>query len=226
MAKRRPPELVQGSYTALPHRLLDSPAFMGAGHVARSLLFDLLRQHTGSNNGHIQATNAWLKKRGWNSVDTLATAKAELIERGLIVQTKQGGLNIGPSRFALTWLSISNFVGLDIRQQSYQQGAWLLMDGVALTKKRKTRTVQRSGAVPPNGTAPCLTAPLDGPKTALFSTPTVPLNGNNECLPIQPTISGKVIRQPVVGKKGKSGMPLKKRPQKNQTAPVRTYRES
>lgn len=123
MAKKKPPEAVSGTYTAVPHRVLDSHAFMGASHVARSLLCDLVRQHNGHNNGHIQATNVWLKQRGWASVDVIFKARNELIGRGLIVLTKQGGRNIGASLYALTWLAISDFSGLDLRRDQFQPGA-------------------------------------------------------------------------------------------------------
>lgn len=140
MAKKKPPEALSGTYSAIPHRLLDSGAFMGASHVARSLLFELMRQHNGRNNGHIHCTTAWLKQRGWSSVDVISKAKAELTERGLIVQTRQGGFNIGPSLFALTWIGISGFHGLDLRPGHYQLGMWALMDNQPLTKKRRSRT--------------------------------------------------------------------------------------
>jgi len=92
MAKhsRKPVESVRGSYTPLVHAVLDSAALMGASYTARSLLLELMRQHTGSNNGHLHLAQGWLRKRGWNSGDTIQRAKVELLKRGLIVQTQQG----------------------------------------------------------------------------------------------------------------------------------------
>ena len=222
MAKKRLPESVVGSYTALPHGVMDSAAFMGAGHVARSLLFDLMRQHNGKNNGHIQVTNAWHKKRGWNSVDTIASAKQELIERGLIVLTKQGGLNIGPSYYALTWMAVTNFVGLDIRPSNYQQGAWTQMDKEPLTKKRGTRSVPRNSTVPLRGTVGASTAPLHGTVIDVFGSSAIPVDGNNECIPIHPRKLPQVRKSPIVGKKGKSGIAtVKKISQKFENVPAR-----
>ena len=63
MAKHKKPlEPCQGRYSAISHDLLDSVSFMDAGHTARSLLFDLIRQHTGQNNGHLQMAASWMKK--------------------------------------------------------------------------------------------------------------------------------------------------------------------
>ncbi len=111
-----------------------------ASHPARSLLLELGRQLNGRNNGHLQLTESWLTKRGW-ARNTPARARNELIERGLIVLTRQGGKNIGPSFFAVTWLTIDNFIGLDIGRANYHRGAWALMDKMPMPS--------RSTATPP-----------------------------------------------------------------------------
>ena len=139
-----PVEAISGLYGAIPHVVLDSTAFKGASHPAKALLFDLIRQHNGNNNGHLHLSFSWLAKRGWNSRDVIQRARSELIERGLLIQTRQGGLNIGPSRFALTWLHISNFVGLDIQGKDYHHGAWVFMDKAPMA-------VKNTNAVPLNG---------------------------------------------------------------------------
>jgi len=202
MAKNKKPlEAAQGLYTALPHALLDSVAFMGASHPARSLLCELLRQHNGGNNGHLHLASSWLKKRGWTSNDVQHRAKIELIERGLIIQTRQGGLNAGPNRYAVTWLSISNFVGLDIQPKDYHPGKWRFMDSSPVIGKQKLSSVSRCGTAPPNGMANQLSAPSHGTKTALSSNSTAPSNGNNEYIPLHTNKKSK----PVIGRKGKSG---------------------
>ncbi len=125
MAKtKKPPESVNGSYAAVPHKLLDSAAFIGATDRAKSLLFALLRQHNGSNNGRLHLVESWLAKHGWPSGSSNRKARNELIERALIVQTARGGLNAGANWFALTWLPITNYVGLEISAASFHQGAW------------------------------------------------------------------------------------------------------
>lgn len=165
--QKRPVEAISGLYGAIPHTALDSIAFTGANYPAKALLFDLMRQHSGSNNGHLHLSFSWLEKRGWKSRDVIQRARAELIERGLIIQTRQGGLNIGASRYALTWLKISNFVGLDIQSKDYHPGAWAFMDKLPMGKKisnavppdGKGNTGSRYSAIPPAGTAKCLTVP-------------------------------------------------------------------
>lgn len=126
--KKKPLEAVNGRYTAWPHDVADSIAFTRASSRAKAALLDLLRQHNGSNNGHLHLAESWLKARGWTSSDQIQKAKHELIERGLIIQTRQGGRNAGASLFALTWLPITNYTNLDIKRGSYAPGAWRLLD--------------------------------------------------------------------------------------------------
>lgn len=215
---KKPEEAVTGTFTAVPHALLDSVAFMGASHRARSLLFELIRQHNGRNNGHLQLTAPYLAARGWRSTDQVKKAEVELTERGLIVKTRQGGLNAGPNYFAVTWLSISNFVGLDIRTAGYIQGAYSLLNPLPNFGKAKTvlvklkvarncikRSVARTGAAPCYGADTPLAAPYYGAKIALFDPSSAPYYGNNELYqspPLQPEATPKL---PVVGKQGKSG---------------------
>jgi hypothetical protein len=200
MARKKPPEQVGGRYSALPHLVLDSVAFTGASHTAKALLYELMRQHSGSNNGHLQLATSWLKNRGWRSHDVLQRAKLELVARQLIVKTRWGGLNAGCDLWALTWLQISNFVGLDVRPGMYQQGAWTRFEDDA--RNQKKRSVCRDGAVPENGTAGCLTIPAAGTKTALLTVVAIPRDGNNVSNHV-PALQNRAKR--IVGKPGKSG---------------------
>lgn len=215
-AKKKPFESATGRYTPLPHMLLDSTAFMGASHRTRSLILELLRQHSGTNNGHLHLALGWLKARGWASADGVQKAKEEALERSLIIKTREGGLNIGPDRYALTWLPITNFVGLQIAQKDYHPGRYLFMDKLPTSKgeklpvpvrlaakrivKRNHHSVIRSSAAPTDGMAAVPSTPYDGAKIALSRASTVPPDGNNELLPLT---SGRFRR--VVGARGCSG---------------------
>lgn len=172
MAKRkqqRPAEAINGLYGAIPIAVLDSVAFMGASHTAKALLYEAIRQHNGNNNGHMQLSFSWLAKRGWKSRDVIQRAKAELIKRGLLIRTTKGGLNLGADWYAVTWLAISNFVGLDIQSKDYHPGAWSFMDKLPMGKianavpsNGKGSTGKRYSTVPPAGTVKALTVPGAG----------------------------------------------------------------
>ena len=181
----------------------------GRRHPARSLLYELIRQLSGRNNGHLQLASAWLKKRGWKSADVVQRAKGELLERGLIVLTRQGGLNSGPCFYAVTWLHISNFVGLDLSPQTYHPGQWGFLDKLPVAAKRGLSSASRDSAVPPNGAAGALAVPSDGANTAHSDSQAVPPDGNNvstNTLPVAAVRArGFARRRAIVGAAGRSG---------------------
>jgi len=192
MAKRRPPkEPVAGYYTPIPHALLDSSAFQGTSYRAKALLFELLRQHNGTNNGHLHLATDWLKRRGWCSHDAIQKGKAELQERGLIVKTRAGGLRMGPDRFALTWVNVSNFAGLDIK--AFQPGDWRFLDPLPTVKKRNDHPATRDRLVPPHGTETPAPVPAHGTAKGRFEASPVPPHGNNECYQL-PTVEHGAVK--------------------------------
>lgn len=132
--QKRPTEAVSGTYCAIPHSVLDSTAFTAASYTAKALLFEIMRQHNGSNNGHLQLAHSWLNTRGWTSRSVVQRARAQLLEHNLIICTRMGGLNMGAAQYAVTWLPISNFFGLDIQSKDYHKGGYLLMNSLPLPK--------------------------------------------------------------------------------------------
>jgi hypothetical protein len=165
--QKRPVEAIDGMYGAIPHAVMDGAAFRESPYPAKALLFELMRQHSGANNGHLHLAFSWLHSRGWTSRDVIQRAKGNLIERHLIIQTRQGGLNIDASRFAVTWLDISNFVGLDIAAKDYHKGAWAFLDKLPTGKKiayagpsnGKGNTGRRYSPIPPSGIAQVAAVP-------------------------------------------------------------------
>lgn len=137
MAKKLP-ESIAGSFSAIPHVVLDSQAFTGATTSAKALVFAIIRQLNGRNNGHIQLSSSWLKRQGFTS-STIYKARDELIERGLIIQTKWGGLGIGVNLYAVTWLTISNYVGLHITEAGFRQGEWARCELEATPRRPKPK---------------------------------------------------------------------------------------
>jgi hypothetical protein len=104
--------------------ILDAPAYCGLSFKARALLFDLGAQFRGNNNGDLAAPWSWMKLRGWKSKDTLHRALRELLEAGLIEQTRQGGLHC-PTLYAFTWLGIDECGGkLDVPANSVPSNLW------------------------------------------------------------------------------------------------------
>ena len=134
-SKKRP-EHIKGGYLAISWSVFDSEAFKGATAPARALLIALARQWNGFNNGHLQMTQQWMKEKGYTNLNQNMKARDECVERGLIVYTRRGGLNMGADNFALTWIDISNYKGLDITLKEYDKGAYLRCE-LPPTQRRK-----------------------------------------------------------------------------------------
>ena len=137
-SKQTRAESISGGYSAIPWGVMDSVSFKGASDKAKALLFALMRQHNGAkgNNGHLHLAKKWLYVQGWTCDESNRKACHELINRGLITQTRWGGLNMGPNWYALTWYPISNYVGLDITAATYVKGAYSLCN-LPPTARRK-----------------------------------------------------------------------------------------
>ena len=205
---KKAPESFSGKFSAIPHAVMDSQAFMGLSDRGKSFLFALIRQINGSNNGRLQLTNKWLAEKGWRSISMNKQSIAELIERGLIVTTRLGGLNAGCNWYAVTWLPISNFVGLDVSQHFYQQGAWAECELPATERrkppqKQKKPSGSRNSPVPVVGIEQQTTVPVVGTKKGFLGHFTVPVVGNNVSIPYTPP---KVGSKRIVGRSRKEAI--------------------
>lgn len=160
-------------FTALPHIVVDSAGYRLASHTARSLLVDLARACTGSNNGAIWLSRAAREAIGWGSESTYRAALADLIDCGLLVETRKGGRNLA-AWFGLTWRDLDVVAGLDIDPKQWRRGAYLRPekaqadDGKARTAKATTARSVAAGLracympAPSHGATPSATAPSCG----------------------------------------------------------------
>ena len=112
------------SFVMFPHELLEHVSVSHLSPRGAKLLLDIAVQYNGHNNGDLCAPLSLMKKRSWNSSDQLFKARKELIDRGLIKTSRQGGLN-KCSLFALTWFQIDECEGkLDVRATSTPTHDW------------------------------------------------------------------------------------------------------
>lgn len=115
-----------GWFFRVPADVLNGANFRRATMKAKALLLDIGAQFRGSNNGDICITWSDLKQRGWKSKDTVRRAMLELLQLGLIEQTRQGGLH-WPSLYAFTWLPIEACGGkLDVPSTATPSNRWRL----------------------------------------------------------------------------------------------------
>ena len=126
-----------GGFVALPWTVLDCPAYAGLSHPARSLLMEIARQWVKDNNGRLLASSAYLRKRGWKSVDVITRAKRDLIAGGFIHETVMGQRPNKASWYAITWQRLDKLKGYDEgAEATFRRGAY--MDNTAL-KPQKMR---------------------------------------------------------------------------------------
>lgn len=127
-----------GGFVALPWAVLDSAAYRGLSHPARSLLLEIARQVVRDNNGRLLASAAHLAPRGWSSNDVLTRAKRELLEAGFIHETVKGRRPNRAGWYAVTWRALD-------RHAEYDPGAVAAFERGAYAGPRKNAVLAPSG---------------------------------------------------------------------------------
>lgn len=113
-----------GTFLRIPTEVLASSNFCALTAKGKALLLDIGVRYNGFNNGDLAAPWSWMNERGWRSKDTLHRALKELLQAGMIEQTRQGGLH-GPSLYAFTWHPINECKGkLDMAPTRVASGKW------------------------------------------------------------------------------------------------------
>ncbi len=163
-------------FIAVPLVVLESPGYRAASHVARSLLMDLAMQYSGRNNGRLVACPKYLQPLGWRSNDTVVRGRRELLDLGLLVETRKGGFPNTASWYALTWQALDVSEGLDINPKLYRTGAY------RVAPAQNAPPVPHGGAgrtaiVPAGGVRPSIAAPSGGAIPAPPTPAPVPSGG-------------------------------------------------
>lgn len=138
-----------GAFMLVPLSVLNSRAFIEASPYARMLLLDLFMQYRGDNNGDLCAAWKFMRPRGWRSEETLQKAKRELIDLGLIVETRKGARPNKASLYAVTWCALDHCGGkLDISPQSFARGAYRLRDPLPILRPKNADLTTPPVAIP------------------------------------------------------------------------------
>lgn len=112
-------------FLLLPHVVLDSPAYLALSFSARALLTDISRQYAGDNNGRLLICDKVLMPRGWKSSTTIHKAKQELLDAGLLQETRKGQKPNKASWFAVTWQTLDWVPEMDLTRAGFNRGAYL-----------------------------------------------------------------------------------------------------
>jgi len=94
------------SFVGVVRSALDAPALCELTPHACKLLFELIRQYRGDNNGDLTVAWSVMAKRGWRSRTTLWRCKAELIKAGFVYVTRKGHMPSTCELLALTWFPL------------------------------------------------------------------------------------------------------------------------
>jgi hypothetical protein len=146
-----------GGFIAIPWQVIDSPAYQATSVHAKALLIEIARQYSGSNNGALLCSRAYMLTRGWNSADMLTKAKRELLEAELIFETVKGARPNKASWYALTWQALDKLSGYDSGAGAFERGAY-----------RKKQPIKNASLKPSHGIGKAFLAPWDGTDTRLF----------------------------------------------------------
>ena len=122
--RRNKGRMMTDSFVRIPHHVINHEHFRSLSPRATKLLIDLLAQYRGYNNGDLCAPLSLMRERGWNSSDQLQKAKNEVIEKDVIIVTRQGGIN-KCSLYAVTWFPIDECNGkLDVASTTTAPVNW------------------------------------------------------------------------------------------------------
>lgn len=102
------------AFAALPHVVMEHEDYVHLPSCAKVLLFELIYQYRGKNNGDLHIAWSILRKRGFKSQATLSKAKKALLAADLIRCSREG-VFLNPGRscslYALTWRAIDECNG-------------------------------------------------------------------------------------------------------------------
>ena len=136
MGREKTKNGMTGRFLALPHGVLDAPAFITLSAPAVRLLLDIARQYAGTNNGRLLCPLSVMKRRGWSSNDTLIRARRELEAAGFIQQTRQPMMPRRAAWYGITWRPLDYLPEMDVKPAEFITHAYLLTPEENKTRHR------------------------------------------------------------------------------------------
>jgi hypothetical protein len=179
-------------FVALPLVVLQSAGYRAAGHVARSLLVDIAVQYSGSNNGRLVACAKYLQPLGWTSNDTVVRARRELLDVGLLVETRKGARPNRAAWYALSWLALDVTDGLEIDPKLYRTGAYRNPE-VKNASLAPSGGVDKDRIAPSGGKTPSVFAPSGGAIRTTLTPGAAPSGGAYLEIPSAQAGAGAVV---------------------------------
>lgn len=133
-----------GEFNALPRMFLRGQVLSALSPYGCKLLFDLLAQYNGFNNGDLSITWKLMQKRSWHSKATLEKTTKELLGIGLLELTRRGHRR-QCHLYAITLYNIDECSGkLDVNPTSTPSKLWLQHEPVIPIPKLQAQCKKRS----------------------------------------------------------------------------------
>lgn len=168
-----------GRFIALPHAVMESPAYLRLSHHARALLLEFAFQYRGDDNGRLLCSGNQLAARGWNSNDTITKAKRELLEAGFIHETVKGHRPNKASWYAVTWQTLDRLDGYDPgAAKSFRRGAYRDLAPCKIDTLTPSGGVDKPSIAPPTGAEITSPTPPTGAVRERFSYSSTPPDGD------------------------------------------------
>ncbi len=157
--------------------MLQSVAVRTLPHAAFKILVLLAAQFTGRNNGTLAMTELWGRRFGFTSRDTIYRSLAELVGRGLIVQTRKGiKSKTHFALYALNWRPIHNRGGQPLDHAESPTRTWEKWNSTGFpttgSDGKKMQTGHRESCLPTAGNDEAGSVPIS-PKSSPESFPTI-----------------------------------------------------
>src|SRR5882672_17426 len=108
-------------FIAFPTFILATHEYWRLTHAAKSLLLAIAAQYCGHNNGRLVATPKYLSKFGWRSADTIFEGVRQLLQSGLLVQTRIGMRPNRAAWYALSWRPLNQVTEIEIDPRAFRQ---------------------------------------------------------------------------------------------------------
>lgn len=99
------------TFTKIYRNMSKSPLLDVLSPHSCKLLLQTVHLYNGKNNGDICLAFSVMKKRGWKSSATLNKSIKDLLDKGFLIKTRQGGLNMGCCLYAFGWEPIDECNG-------------------------------------------------------------------------------------------------------------------
>lgn len=105
---------------AIPHYVIRTTEFASISAQSVRLLILVAMKYTGRNNGELVATAKYLRPLGWSSGKNTTKCVRELLEAGLLVQTRIGMRPNRAAWYALGWRPLNVAEGMEIDVNAFK----------------------------------------------------------------------------------------------------------